>query len=283
VGDACNPEDVTRAIEGCEAVIHLVAGAPGNWAGFEQLFVEGTRSVAEACLQQGVKRLIFASSICALYLGNPRVTATEQTPLDQHLTLRCDYARAKILCERLLMELHRERGLPVAILRPGIVVGAGGPVEHLGVGSWPSPTHCIGWGRADHALPFVVVDDVVSAFLAALDKPGVEGQAFNLVGDVRLSAAEYVEALRNHSGRNVRLHRRSVLAWKLLESLVWCIKAAARKAENHAMSYRELAYRTSASPFDCTATKQILGWQPVADRERFIELGIRQALPEMSP
>ena len=280
VGDVCNPDDVGRAVEGCRAVIHLVAGAPPSWAGFEKLFVEGTRSVAEACLRHGVKQLLFASSICALYLGSRRVTVTEETPTDPYPEKRCDYARAKILCERLLMEMHRERGLPVTIFRPGIVVGAGGPVEHLGVGTWPSPTHCVGWGRGNHGLPFVLVDDVASAFVSGLDKPGLEGKAFNLVGDVRLSAAEYVEALRTETGRDVRLHRRSVLGWKFLESLIWCVKAVARKPDNTALTYRELAYRTQASPFDCAGTKRALGWQPVADREQFIELGIRQALAE---
>ena len=31
---------------------------------------------------------------------------------------------------------------------PGIVVGAGGPPEHLGVGHWASPTRCISWGAS---------------------------------------------------------------------------------------------------------------------------------------
>jgi nucleoside-diphosphate-sugar epimerase len=271
---------VDRAVEGCQAVIHLVAGAPPNWAGFEKLFVEGTRSVAESCIRHNVKQLLFASSICALYLGRPKVTVSDKTPIDPHPERRCDYARAKILCERLLMEMHRDRQLPVTILRPGIVVGGGGPVTHLGVGTWPAPTHCVSWGCGDHGLPFVLVDDVSSAFVAALGKTGIAGQAFNLVGDVRLSAAEYIQAVREESGRDVQLHRRSVLEWKILENLIWSVKAVARKSDNTALSYRELAYRTAASPIDCTATKHTLGWQPVADREQFIELGIRQALAE---
>ncbi len=280
IGDVCNPDAVERAVQGCQAVIHLVAGAPPNWAGFETLFVEGTRIVAESCLRHNVEQLLFASSICALYLGNPRVAVNDDTPIDPYPERRCDYARAKILCERLLMQLHREQKLPVTILRPGIVVGVGGPFTHLGVGTWPSPTHCVGWGRGNHGLPFVLVDDVASAFVGALGKPEIAGRAFNLVGDVRLSAAEYIQAVREESGRDVRLHRRSVLAWKAMENLVWSIKAVARKPDNHALSYRELAYRTAASPIDCTLTKRVLGWRPVADREQFIELGIRQALAE---
>jgi nucleoside-diphosphate-sugar epimerase len=244
------------------------------------LFVEGTRIVAESCLRHNVEQLLFASSICALYLGTPRIAVNDDTPIDPYPEQRCDYARAKILCERLLRELHQQRQLPVTIFRPGIVVGIGSSFMHLGLGTWPAPTHCIGWGRGNHGLPFVLVDDVASAFVAAIGKQGVAGQAFNLVGDVRLTASEYIQAVRNESGRDVRLHRRSVLAWKALENLIWTIKAVARKPDNYALSYRELSYRTAASPIDCTKTKRILNWQPVADREQFIEHGIRRALAE---
>jgi predicted dehydrogenase/nucleoside-diphosphate-sugar epimerase len=283
VGDICNQDDVDRAVEGCRAVIHLVAGAPSDWAGFERLFVEGTRVVAEACLKHRVEQLLFASSICALYLGNGRVTISEVTPVDSHAKSRCDYAHAKILCEQLLLDLHRRQQLPVSIFRPGIVVGEGGQVEHLGVGAWPSPTHCVSWGARSYPLPFVLVDDVVSAFISALGKSDIAGRCFNLVGDVRMSANDYINALRAETGRDIRLHRRSVAAWKLIESLIWGIKAAARKSGNVAMSYRELAYRTSAAQFDTSGTKKTLDWHPVADRERFIELAIRAALAETQP
>jgi nucleoside-diphosphate-sugar epimerase len=238
--------------------------------------------VAESCLRHNVEQFLFASSICALYLGKSGVTVADDTPIDSYPEKRCDYARAKILCERLLMEMHRQQKLPVTIFRPGIVVGAGGPVTHLGVGTWPAPTHCVTWSRGNHSLPFVLVDDVVSAFVAALGRPGIAGKAYNLVGDVRLSAAEYIHAVRDESGRDIQLHCRSVLEWKLLESLIWWVKAVARKPDNHALSYRELAYRTTVSPIDCTLTKRDLGWQPVSDREKFVELGIRQALAEGS-
>ena len=278
-GDVRDPDAVARAVAGARAVIHLVAGAPAGWPEFERLFIGGTRLVAEACLRAGVGQLLFASSITAYYLGDPGVVVTEETPLDHRPEQRGEYARAKIACERLLLELHRARGLPVTIFRPGVVVGAGGPVEHLGVGDWPAPTHCIAWGRrVDRPLPFVLADDVAAALAAAVGREGLAGASFNLVGDVRLSAREYVAALRQASGRDIRLHPRSVLAWRASELFKWAVKAVARKPDNIALSSRELSYRTLASAFDCAAAKERLGWRPVADREEFLERGIRRAL-----
>ena len=279
VGDIRSPIDVSRAVQGCRTVIHLVAGAPEGWPEYERLYVGGTRNVAEACLRWKVPQLFFASSICAYYLGKPGAVVTERTPLEMRPGARCDYARAKIACEHLLGELGRERGLPVTVFRPGIVVGAGGPVEHLGVGAWPGPTHCVAWGRnVTRGLPFVLAEDVAAALALAVGKPGLEGQSFNLVGDVRLTAREYIDALGRETGRDVRLHRKSVLSWAAAELAIWAVKAVGRKPNNSRMTYRELAYRTAASEFDCGQAKKLLGWRPVADREEFIERGVRRAL-----
>jgi predicted dehydrogenase/nucleoside-diphosphate-sugar epimerase len=280
-GDIRNGEDVRRAVQGCRAVIHLVSGAPERWPDFEKLFVEGTRHVAEACLEAKVGQLLFASSIAAYYLGRAGETITEQTPLDDRPQRRSLYARAKIACENLLMDLHRSRGLPVTIFRPGVVLGPGGPAEHGGVGSWPAPTHCVSWGRGTgRPLPLVLADDVAAALVSALGRTGLEGKSFNLVGDVRLSAAEYVDILRRESRRDVRLHRQSLPWWMAIDVLKWLVKTAARKPENAFPSWRDLKTRSLAARFDCRLAKQLLGWKPVADREEFIERGIRQALRE---
>jgi nucleoside-diphosphate-sugar epimerase/predicted dehydrogenase len=277
-GDIRSMADVDAAVEGCRAVIHLVSGEPSSWPEFEKLFVDGTRNVAEACLRWKVRQLLFASSIAVYYTGRRGVTISEETPLDRYPERRSPYARAKIACERLLTDLHRSRGLPVTIFRPGIVVGAGGLLEHSGAGFWPSSTHCITWGSANGGLPFVLVDDVALAMVSALGMAGLEGTSFNLVGDVRPSATEYIAELRAHSRRDIRIHPQSISKWMTSEILKWAAKAVAAKPENSFPQLRDLASRALASEFDCARAKHVLGWKPVSERERFIELGIRRAL-----
>jgi predicted dehydrogenase/nucleoside-diphosphate-sugar epimerase len=282
-GDVNDPEKVHAAVAGCESIVHLVAGAPKTWNEFEQLFVGGLRNVAESAQAHGVKRLLFASSITSLYLGRRGEVITEETPVDPQWRKRCDYARAKVMCEQLLLDMHRRLGLPVVILRPGIVIGQGSPVQHLGLGDWPSETLCMRWGRdIDCELPFVLVDDVASALEQALhaDVESIAGKTFNLVGDVRLSAREYLEVLRNETERDFRLHRQSVAFWTGLELLKWTIKAAAFKPDNNRLTWREVSYRTGAASFDCRKTMKALTWTPESDREAFIERGIRAALRE---
>ena len=277
-GDVRDAAAVAAAVRGCRNVIHLVASAPEGWAEYERLYIDGTRNVAEACLRAGVEQLQFASSIAALYLGDPNAVVTNATPPEPRPDDRVDYAKAKVLCERLLLDLHRTQNLPVVIFRPGIVVGAGGPPEHLGVGYWPAPTRCISWGRHPYALPFVLVDDVASAMVAAIGRRELAGRAFNLVGDVTPTAAEYVAAVREATGRDVQLVRRSVAEWWALEHFAWTVKMIGRRQNNVAMSWRELTYRTGATRIDCADTKTTLQWTPEADRAAFFRRGVRDAV-----
>jgi nucleoside-diphosphate-sugar epimerase len=276
VGDVRNPEDVHDAIEGCAAVVHLVAGAPSSISEFEQLFVGGTRNVAEACLKWKVPKLVFASSIAVYDLGVRGRVVTEDTPMDPRPGQRSPYARYKIASELLLGELFVSHGLPVTIVRPGLVVGQGGLLEHSGVGFWPCPTHCVTWGTVNAPLPFVLVDDVSSGILGVLRSSATEGSSFNLIGDVRLTASEYVEILGRESHRVIHLHRQSLVKWAAVDLLKWGIKAVSGRSGNARPSVHDLAARTLVSPFDCTKAKQVLHWRPEADKERFVERAIRQ-------
>jgi nucleoside-diphosphate-sugar epimerase len=280
-GDVREALDVDQAVAGCETVIHLAAGAPDSWSEYQRLFVEGLTHVANAVQRHAVQRLFFASSIASLYLGDPRIVITEDLAPDVHYEKRCYYAKAKILCEQLLRERHAVHGLPSTIFRPGIVIGEGSQPQHLGVGEWPSEVVCARWGRdVSQPLPFVLVDDVVEAFLCAmkLRVEDVAGKQFNLVGDIQLSAQDYINLLRQETQRDFRLYRQSLTTWSLIESAKWAVKFLARKPENSRLTWHELAYRTAASRFNCEQTKRTLKWQPTTDREVFIERGIRAAL-----
>jgi len=64
------------------------------------------------------------------------VTIRESSGFGDTLEDRNPYARSKAECERQLLQMHAERGLPLVIARPGIVIGEGGPLQHWGIGRW---------------------------------------------------------------------------------------------------------------------------------------------------
>jgi nucleoside-diphosphate-sugar epimerase len=124
----------------------------------------------------------------------------------------------------------------------------------------------------------VLVDDVVSAMVAAIGRRDLAGRTFNLVGDVTPTAAEYVAAVREATGRDVRLVRRSVAEWWALEHFAWTVKKIGRRENNVAMSWRELTYRTGAARIDCADTKATLQWTPESNRDAFFRRGVHDAI-----
>ncbi|MFQ5506234.1 MAG: Gfo/Idh/MocA family oxidoreductase, partial [Planctomycetota bacterium] len=158
-GDLSDPASLGALVAGCKTVFHLATGVGNDWTETEKVAVAGTEALALACLERGVARLVYASSITALYLGDLSDTerVTEDLGPDPRPELRNLYARSKILCENLLTRLSRDKELPVVILRPGLVIGSGGRTRHSGTGYWPRDNHCLGWSRGRNPLPFVLV------------------------------------------------------------------------------------------------------------------------------
>ena len=267
-GDVGNAEDMRKAVAGATVVYHLATGGGETWADFERDFLQGLRNIAGACLDNGVQRLVYTSSIAGLYLGGGG-TVDERTGPDSQPEKRGNYARAKIEAERILVELQASRKLPAVILRPGLVVGRGGILTHSGVGFWASDTWALGWGGGENPLPFVLAEDVVSAMVLAGSAPGVDGTAFNLVGDQRPTAREFVRELSRRSHRRFHFYPQSMIKMQGIEIFKWLMKVAAKKPGNTFPSYRDLKSRSLATQFDCSAAKTKLGWRPAADSEHF--------------
>jgi nucleoside-diphosphate-sugar epimerase len=244
-----------------------------RWEDYERDFVRGAENVAEACLANKVRRLLYTSSTAALYLGAAG-SADESAGTDPKPHLRGMYSRGKIFAERILMNLHRSRGLPVVILRPAVVVGKGGRLAPLGAGLWVSPTCLVGPGRGRNPLPLVLVEDVAKAMFLAKDAPQIEGKIFNLAGDVRPTAIEYMNWISERSLRNFRFYPRSLIRIQTFSVFKWLVKKVVRKLDNPWPSYHELKSGTKKTQLDCSVAKRYLGWQPTSNQEDFIRLAI---------
>jgi predicted dehydrogenase/nucleoside-diphosphate-sugar epimerase len=273
-GSVTDADAVGRAIAGAPVVINLAhGGGGGSWAQVQAAMVGSAEIVARACLAQGVRRLVHVGSIAGLYLGPQPHPITGATPPDPQAARRADYARAKAECDRMLLDLHTAERLPVVILRPGIVVGAGSAPFHSGVGLFNNEQHCIGWNDGRNALPFVLAADVAAALLAAARAPGIDGRCYNLVGDVRPDARTYIAELARALDRPLRYHPQSV-DWLWLEDLgKWTVKRIAGRRVP-VPSRRDFLSRGMRAAFDCSDAKRDLGWQPVAEPVAFFAQAI---------
>jgi len=187
VGDSRDIGAVFRAMLGVDAVVHLgeLVGDPACSLD-EDLTLEinlaATKMLAEAARGYGVKRFIYASS-CSVY-GAADGVLNERSGLNPVSI----YARAKIGCERALLDMSDGDFHPV-ILRLATVFGySWRPRFDLVVNLLAAKAAAEGEFTVfggDQWRPFVHVSDVARAMVRCLDAPikDVTGQIFNVGTD----------------------------------------------------------------------------------------------------
>jgi uncharacterized protein YbjT (DUF2867 family) len=168
-GDVHDAGTLREAMHGCRAAFYLVHSLDSK--DFERLDAEAARAFGRAAAEAGVRQII--------YLGG---LGSEDDELSQHLRSR-----------REVETLLGSAGVPVTVLRAGIIVGRGGIsweitrqlVEHLPAMVTPR------WVRT-RTQP-IAVDDVVRYLVGVLDEPRAVGRVFEVGGPEVL---EYVTMLR---------------------------------------------------------------------------------------
>jgi predicted dehydrogenase/nucleoside-diphosphate-sugar epimerase len=283
-GSLEDADALRRAVEGSSCVIQIATGNGSTWEVVERAMVGGSVAIAQACIDHKVKRFIYVSSIAALYLGADAGAPMfdDSLPCDPKPEARSLYARGKIAAEAALTQLQRERGLPLVILRPGVVLGDGTAIQHSGLGLWARDNHCVGWGIGDTPLPLVLVDDVADALvrMAAYPKDDLHGKTLNLAANTGLSAQEVVQELRRLSGRDLHFHPRALWFSQALEIGKWLVKIVGRRPGVTFPSYRDLKSRALVPGLACDLARERLGWKPEERREAFLDAAVRVHAPK---
>jgi nucleoside-diphosphate-sugar epimerase len=217
-GDILDPIGLNEALEGVEYVYHcaaIVSFAPGAASKMLHSNVEGTANVVNACLTQKVKKLIFVSSVAAL----GRIREKEAIDESMHWTPETSnsvYGQSKYLAE---LEVWRamEEGLPMAIVNPVIILGAG-DWNNGSSGIFKSAYNEFPWYTGGMS-GFVDVLDVVDAMQILMDS-NITGQRYVLSAD-NLTYRSLFNSIA--TAFNKRLPYKKVTP--LLAGIVWRLEA----------------------------------------------------------
>lgn len=122
-GDVADKSSLEK-VSGCKIdIVFHCAGFVDNKNPqlLHKINVVGTENVCQLCLNLGVKRLIYLSSV-AVVSGNKEIPLNENLPYSSTNI----YGESKIEAERKVWE-YRKKGLPVVILRPPMIYGEDEP------------------------------------------------------------------------------------------------------------------------------------------------------------
>jgi dihydroflavonol-4-reductase len=193
-GDLRDPASLEKAISGCDTVFHVAADYR-LWvrdpAEMYRSNVEGTRAILEAARKNGVRRVVYTSSVATIGFHGDGQAADEDSPVSL-ADMIGHYKRSKFMAEQLALEAGRN-GMYVVTVNPTTPIGEQ-DVK-------PTPT-----GR-------IVVDFMKRKFPAYVET------GLNLV-DVRECARGHVAALeKGRSGERYILGGENLTLKQILDTL----------------------------------------------------------------
>ncbi|GGD91538.1 NAD-dependent epimerase/dehydratase family protein [Paenibacillus nasutitermitis] len=179
-GDLLQPGDYVDAIRGADAVIHLAAqfrGVDENTARISN--IDGSIALARAALQAGVPKFVFSSTNNVYGPGGYSRPNREEDELRPAFP----YPQTKVAAEAALLQLHREQGLGLRIVRLPFVYGDRDPhiAEFL--------PFMRNWNPAKR-MHMVHHADVSQALMLAASTLGIDGRIYNVGDDAPISVAE---------------------------------------------------------------------------------------------
>jgi nucleoside-diphosphate-sugar epimerase len=209
-GDVRSYERAHTAVRGVEVVFHLAAlpSVPRSVADpltTNSVNIDGTLNVLLASRDEGVQRVVFASS-SSVYGSNPALPKSEN---DQPLPLS-PYGVSKLAAEQYCRAFRSVYGLETVALRLFNVFGPGqDPLSQYAavvprfIAAVKEGQPPIVYGDGSQTRDFTYVDDVVDAFVLAADSANVGGSFFNICAGTETSILELAHLVSDLLGSSV--------------------------------------------------------------------------------
>jgi len=181
--DICDPFMVKKSIIGCKMVFHLAALIPIPYsylapASFVNTNILGTLNVLQACLAEGVERLVHVSS-------SETYGTAQYKPINESHPIvgQSPYAASKIAADKLAESFHRSFNLPLTIARPFNTFGprqSARAVIPTIISQVLSGTNTIRLGHLQSVRDFSYVKDTANGIIAVGESSDVLGEEINL-------------------------------------------------------------------------------------------------------
>ncbi len=221
IGDLKDRESLKVAVQGCQRVFHCAADYRLWSLNYRELYennVDGTENLLRACKEQGVKDVVYTSSVAAIGIPKNGSPGRETTPVTVDDMIG-HYKRSKFLAQQVAVDFARD--YPVYIVNPSTPIGShdwkptatGKIIVDFLNGKMPA--------FVDTGLNLVAVEDVVEGHLLAPEK-GQPGRLY-ILGNQDLTLEQILQklaALTHKKAPKVKLPYAFVYALAWTENLI---------------------------------------------------------------
>jgi len=250
----------------CAARVHVMSDdSEDPLLAFREVNTAGTLNFARQAAESGVKRFIFISSIKV----NGELTSVDSkfTSIDEAAP-EDPYGISKHEAEQGLIELSKETGMEVVIIRPPLVYGPGVKGNFfnlLKLSKLPIP---LPFGLIDNSRSMIYLDNLVDLILTCIDHPKAANRVFLASDDDDLSLAGLLTLIRQAMNKPLLLLPIPFFLFNLLGKLSGKSELIGRLIGNLQV--------------DISDAKTLLGWQPPYTVEQGIKATVDDFLVKKS-
>ncbi len=219
--DIRDAQAVQAATKGVDAVIHCASKIAmwGDWNDFVAINIQGTNNIINACLQNGVKKLVYTSTPSVVFGKESIEGGDEKMPYPKNSVSR--YGRSKALAENNVLSVDQTK-LYTCALRPHLIFGPGDDhlVPRLVEAAKAGRLKIIGNGETE--VDVIAVENAAVAHVQALEALGegspVNAQAYFIAQNEPVKLWEFTNTL-------LKLHGQDTLVKSIPFSLAYSIGA----------------------------------------------------------
>lgn len=257
-GDIIDDYLVDNAVKGVDKVFHIAAlfrqaNLPDKI--YWDVNVKGTENLLKSSLKHGVKKFVHCSTIGVHgHIENP--------PADEKYRFSPGdiYQVTKLEGERLVKSYHKNTGLPVTIIRPCTIYGAG-DLRLLKLFKIASLRIIPIIGNGEVYLHMVYIDDLVNAFILASDNNKAIGESFIIGGPEYVTLNKLFKTIAEILNKPKRVIHLPAIPFQLAGTL--CEAISIPFGINPPIYRRRVDFFTKSRAFDIAKSTEILGFTPI--------------------
>ena len=258
IGNIYDEDVVSASMSGIEKVFHVAAIYRTSGIS-DQVYwdthVKATELLMEAALKENVKIFVHTSTVGVHGdVGNGEA-ANENSPYSPGDI----YQITKLEAEKKVHQFHKEKGLPISVIRPTAIYGPGDlRLLKLFKIAKNKISPILGPGKIKYHM--VYIDDLVNAFILASEKKEAIGEAFIIGGNEVLSLNELLETIGKVFGKSITKISFPAKPFQILGTIME--KIFIPLGISPPIYRRRVDFFTKSRVFDISKAKHLLGYKP---------------------
>ena len=265
IGEIDSSTNWNDALDGVDCIVHCAARAHTTEKkqtdllnAYRRINVDGTRNLAKQAVAIGIKRFIFLSSI---KVNGEETIATKSFKYNDISQPEDAYGITKWQAEQALLEISKQTGLEVVIIRPPLVYGEGAKGNFLHLLNLVYKQIPLPFANINNLRSFIGLDNLLDLIICCIQHPKAAGETFLVSDGEDVSTSDLIIKLSKFMDKSPRLFQVPQLIIQLIGRLVG--------------KSSEIERLLGSLRIDNSYTREILGWSPALSLDESLAKTVR--------